>query len=262
MWENKKINLILFLFLLVVTSSFSLAEKVENVKLDYFVNDYVGILSQEQKDNIADELMPLFNNHTAQIAVLIINTTAGEDITSFAYQVAEGYLGETDKNNGLLILIAVQDRKYRIEVGRGLEPYLNDAKVGRIAREYLVPNFKKQDYYTGIYETTLSIKSILEKNVDSTYYVKEEKGLTFNQKVIIFFVLIIIIILISELSTQKSNKFNNTKNNRSHDDVFLAAQALASILKGGKGGGGFGGSGGFGGFGGGSFGGGGSGGGW
>lgn len=249
------------LFLIIIISINAHSEKIEDIKLDYFVNDYANVLTIEEENTIADELIPLFDNNTAQISVVIINSTDGQDITSFAYQLAEGKLGDKEKNNGLLILIAVNDKKYRFEVGRGLEPYLNDAKIGRIAREQLISNFKKQDYYTGIYSSVLSIKSVLEKNIDSTYYPKEQ-GLTFNQKVLIFFIIFIIFLVIIELVSnqgQNTNSFNNTnnKNKRNRDDIFMAAGTLASILKGGKGG-----SGGFGGFGGGSFGGGGAGGGW
>lgn len=260
MGEIKKLILLIIFVLIILSSSIIImAEKPEDVKLAYFVNDYAGILTQEQEDKIANELIPLYNSNIAQISVLIINSTDGQDITSFAYQVAEGKLGDKEKNNGLLILIAVDDKKYRFEVGRGLEPYLNDAKIGRIGREYIVPNFKKEDYYTGIYESTLSIQSILENNVESSYYPKRQ-GLTINHYLIILIFLITILLVITEAKNTKStHNFNNTtkKNNKNNEDIFLAAGALATILRGGKGG-----NGGFGGFGGGGFGGGGAGGNW
>lgn len=256
------IVLILSLFILI-SSSIVFAEKPTDIKLDYFVNDYANILTQEEEDIIGTELTNLFDSGIAQFSVVTVNSLDGQDITSFAYQVAEGKLGDKDKNNGLLLLISVQDRKYRFEVGRGLEPYLNDAKIGRIGREFLVPNFKNGDYFTGIDESVLSIKSILENDINSTYYVDDKENSpsfskTFIIIIVLFFILMFIAGIIDTIHKIDGNKKPNSK--RNHDDVFSAAVIAASLLKGG-GKGGFGG-GGFGGFGGGSFGGGGAGSGW
>ena len=160
------------------------------------------------------------------------------------------------------MLVAVNDRKYRFEVGRGLEADLNDAKVGRIGRMYLQDNFRKGEYGKGIYEASLAVSSILLNNTQSQYYVgsSEVKPVSYFAPFFIFFIIISLLILLAVISSMKRIRKYKDK------DKFFNAALMAAWLFGGKGRGGFsrGGSsgGGFGGFGGGSFGGGGAGSGW
>ncbi len=251
---NKKILFFAVLFLL----SFNLiylvsAEKPEDIKLTNYVNDYAGILTSEQNSAISKELEQIFKSGEAEVAILTVRSLDGMPIEDFSYKVAEGKLGDATKNNGLLILIAVEDRKYRFEVGRGLEPIFNDAKITRIGRTYLVPSFKQGDYYTGLYSSTLAIKSVLLNDTASEYYVKEPLTTFQVSPLMVFFAIFILISLISALIRTAARK-------KKDDNLFFAAILVSELLKGG-GKGGFGG-GGFGGFGGGSFGGGGGGGSW
>lgn len=257
--KNKSAFFCILLIALVILSTLVFAEKPEDIKLSGFVNDYANILSAEQKTAISSELENIFNSGQAEVALLTIKSLDGLPIEDFAYKVAEGKLGNIEENNGLLILVAIEDKKYRFEVGRGLEPIFNDAKIGRIGRTFLVPYFKEGDYYTGILESTKAIKSTLLNETESEYYVKDAK--TVNTKWIIlgFWAFILIMTMISSIMQRKQNIHGKK---RSDNDFFFAALAASSILRGGRGGGGFGGAGGFGGFSGGGFGGGGAGGGW
>lgn len=77
------------------------------------------------------------NNWTIEVAVLTVNTTQPMTIEQYAVETFEkNGIGKKDVNNGLLIVAAIQDRKWRLEVGYGLEPIINDAKAGRIGRAY------------------------------------------------------------------------------------------------------------------------------
>src|SRR3989338_6188279 len=91
------------------------------------------------------------------MAVVIIPSLEGRDIEGYAFELANDKLGSKETNNGLLLLISITDRKYRFEVGRGLEPIFNDAKIGRIARTYLVPAFQEEQYGQGIINAMNSI---------------------------------------------------------------------------------------------------------
>ena len=88
---------------------------------------------------------------TAQVVVLTLNSLEGEPIESFSHQTAVKWgIGQKGKDNGVLLTVAVKDRKYRLEVGYGLESILPDSLVGSIGREYLAPNFRKGDFAAGI----------------------------------------------------------------------------------------------------------------
>jgi uncharacterized protein len=117
------------------------------------VVDLAGIIEDTVESKINDYLRELEHKTSAQMAILTIKSLKGQNIEEFAINIAHDKwkLGQKGKDNGLLLLIALNDKKYRIEVGYGLEGPLPDSLVGGIGRQYLVPNFKKGDYSTGIY---------------------------------------------------------------------------------------------------------------
>lgn len=225
-------------------------------KIEYFINDYTGLLAYEEIAAIEPTLKEIYDSGAAEYAVVIIDSLNGSDIEGYSYKVAEGNIGDAAKNNGLLLLIAVQDRQYRFEVGRGLEPMLPDIVMGRIGRNYIEPYFKEGNYAAGIREASIAVKDILFNNTDTEYYKNSqpESGLAIG--IVIFLVawsVAILILIVASKNTVPSKR-------RKEEDYLTAAWLLSTMMKGGKGG--FGGSGGFGGFGGGSFGGGGAGGRW
>jgi uncharacterized protein len=190
-------------------------------------------------------------NTTSQIAVVMINSTEGISIEEYAGELFERWgIGQKDVDNGLLILVAVQDRTYRIEVGYGLEGVLNDAKVGRLGREFFVTNFQAGEYGKGIYEAVSVIGAELQGEPTIISGLKTEK---INLEI---FVLIIIFLawsipFILRLLARKYGKKVGSGN------WMLWGLVIGNMFgrgRGGFGGGGFGG----GGFGGGSSGGGGA----
>jgi len=104
-------------------------------------------------------LLELEQKTTAQMVVLTINSLEGEAIEDFSIKIAheKWRLGQKGKDNGVLFLVALQDREYRIEVGYGLEDVIPDSLAGSIGRSYLVPYFRKGDYSTGISTAALAI---------------------------------------------------------------------------------------------------------
>ncbi len=127
------------------------------VPQDYVV-DLAGIIRDDVRNQLDAYLTELEKKTTAQVLVLTIQSLDGEDIESFSLRTAEKWkLGQKGKDNGVLIVVAVKDRKYRLEVGYGLESILPDSMVGSLGREYLVPYFRKGDYSTGIFNATLAV---------------------------------------------------------------------------------------------------------
>jgi len=237
--------MVLLIVLLLIPAVFS-----QKIEIKGLVNDYAGILNPEEENALDEILGQIYNSGEAQYSLVIIDSLEGTAIESYSLELAQGKLGDTEKNNGLLLLVAIEDREYRFEVGRGIEHILNDAKVGRIGRTYLIPNFQQEEYGKGILEASLSVKSILLGDTESVYYVRE--SLPARQIAnIVWYIFIFTFLFVLPLFGVRKRRSNNR--------YFNAALGAAILFGGGRGGGG---GGGFGGFGGGGFAGGGAGGRW
>jgi uncharacterized protein len=124
---------------------------------DYVV-DLAGIMRSDLKTELNAYLQTLEQKTTAQVLVLTVQTLDNQGIEEFALNTKGKWgLGQKGKDNGVLIVVAVNDRKYRIEVGYGLEGALPDSMVGSIGREFFVPYFKQGDYSAGIYAGTIAV---------------------------------------------------------------------------------------------------------
>lgn len=129
-----------------------------------YVVDEAGIIDTTVANRLAGHLQELEQKTSAQMVILTVPTTADIPIEAYALEKAESWqLGLKGKDNGLLMVVAVQDRRYRIEVGYGLESVIPDSLAGSIARRYLVPRFKIGDYTTGIYESAVVIMNTIAK---------------------------------------------------------------------------------------------------
>jgi len=124
-----------------------------------YVVDLAGIIDDAVENRLNGYLQELEQKTTAQMVVLTIVSLEGESIEDFSITIAHDKwkLGQKGKDNGVLFLISMKDRKYRIEVGYGLEGVLPDSLVGSIGRDVLVPYFRKGDYSDGIFATTLAL---------------------------------------------------------------------------------------------------------
>ncbi len=131
---------------------------------DYVV-DLAGVMNDSAQAQLNGLLLELEQKTTAQVVVLTVQSLDGDEIRGFGIKMAEKWkLGQKGKDNGVLIIVAVQDRKYTIEVGYGLEEVLPDSLVGTIGREYLIPYFRKGDYSTGIYAASIAVAQTIAEN--------------------------------------------------------------------------------------------------
>jgi uncharacterized protein len=120
-------------------------------KLTRHVTDLTGTLTTQQVDQLDAHLVALEKTKGAQLVVLMVGSTAGQDIESYSLAVAEANkVGRKGTDDGVLLLIAKDDRRVRIEVGYGLEGAIPDAATARIIREYIAPKFRSNDYFGGI----------------------------------------------------------------------------------------------------------------
>lgn len=115
------------------------------------VTDTSGALTPTQQAALREKLDDLQARVGPQLAVLVVPTTKGEDIAAYATRAfAQWQLGTKKDNDGLLILVALKDRRMRIEVGKGLESRVPDILAGRIIDEQMAPRFRQSDVYGGI----------------------------------------------------------------------------------------------------------------
>jgi uncharacterized protein len=153
---------------------------------DRFVNDYAGVLDAKTREELEAKVQDLKKASDIEFAIVIVKTTEGRDIFDYSLALARGWgIGSKDgEHNGLLLCIAIQDRKYFIQVSRHLEGDLTDGLTGEINRATLVPAFKQGNYAKGIgdavdtYIATLAQKrgfSVSGVNVSQTRPVSQPR---------------------------------------------------------------------------------------
>ncbi|HNV84427.1 MAG TPA: TPM domain-containing protein [Arenimonas sp.] len=131
--------------------------------LTQHVTDQTGTLNASQIAELESELVALEQRKGSQLAVLIVSTTGNEALENYSLAVAEkNKLGRSKTDDGLLLLIAKDDRKARIEVGYGLEGAVPDALASRIIREYLTPKFRQGDYFGGIKDSIQALGKLID----------------------------------------------------------------------------------------------------
>lgn len=125
--------------------------EVQTPKLERRVTDLSATLSAEQQAALEARLAAFERQQGSQIAVLLVSTTQPEDIAQFSIRVVEQWkLGRKGVDDGILILVAKDDRKARIEVGYGLEGIVPDAVAKRIIEEIMLPKFRQGDFAGGL----------------------------------------------------------------------------------------------------------------
>lgn len=113
--------------------------------------DKAEVLTAEQEETLNKKLADYTTKTGVEIGVLTVNTIENDYLENFSISVAREWgIGKKDANNGALLLIVVEQRQLRIEVGTGLEGELTDARSGRIIRDRITPEFKNGNYYKGI----------------------------------------------------------------------------------------------------------------
>ena len=116
-----------------------------------YVLDEAGVFTPEQKAQLTDRITAAWQAQQGLLAVVALKSLHGGQIDDFAAKLfAQWGIGDKEKDNGILLLAALEDHKMRIEVGYGLEGVFNDAKCGRIQDEYIVPRFKEGNYAQGL----------------------------------------------------------------------------------------------------------------
>ncbi|MEH3113069.1 TPM domain-containing protein [Pedobacter terrae] len=231
-------------------------------KPNTLVNDYANVLSADQKQALENKLVTFNDSSSTQIAVAILKSIGDYDINEYAVELGRKWgVGQSGKNNGIMIAVAVGDRKISIQTGYGLEGALPDIYAKRIIDNDIKPNFRTGNYYAGLDEATTSIiKYTRGEYKNDNPKASSKKGGSGSIAIIIIIVIVIIIIM-----RKGGGGGSEVIGGRGASNALFWAMLFGSgsgRSSGGWGSGSSGGGGGFGGFGGGSFGGGGSSGSW
>ncbi|MBD8004990.1 TPM domain-containing protein [Bacillus norwichensis] len=145
---------ILVFFFFSITGFKAAAANIPDPVGDIYVQDFAHVLSDNEKNELT-ELGKYLDDHTqAQIAVLTINSLENEAVEEYALEAFRQYgLGDAEKDNGVLLLLAPKEHKIRVEVGYGLEGALPDGKVGRILDSYAIPYLEQDEINLAITNT-------------------------------------------------------------------------------------------------------------
>jgi uncharacterized protein len=257
------------------------AEPISQLRATNYVNDFAGVLDVTTQAKLNALCREVEEKAKAQIAVVTVKSTDGEDVFNYAVQLYQKWgIGKKGTDRGVLILFAVQDRKYYINVGYGLEPILPDGKVGGFGRE-AVPLLKNGDYSGAVSLVTQRLASVIAQDAGVTIEGARAPAPVTSQPptdpagaiVMGVIVLIVFFLIVAAIRSKSGGGRPGGGGGSGFWSGLLWGMLLNSGRRGGVGGGSYGGGGwsgggfgggggGFGGFGGGSTGGGGAGGGW
>jgi len=155
MFFNLKTSLAALIAIFIIASFNVRAELVAIPALKTHVTDLTQTLTSEQQNQLEAKLSAFEQQSGSQVAVLIVASTQPEDIAQYSIRVVDAWkLGREKPDDGLLILVAKNDHKMRIEVGYGLEGAIPDLTAKRVITEVMAPSFKQGDFYAGINNAT------------------------------------------------------------------------------------------------------------
>src|ERR1035437_3448284 len=272
-----RVKFALLAVLLLAWGSFAWAEKIADIRPQGYVTDLANVIDPTTKARLEALCAEVEQKTGAQVAVVTVNSLDGRTREDYAADLYKQLgVGAKKDNRGVLLLLAPKERQYKIEIGYGLEPVINDARAGDIGRE-MVPNLRSGDYGAAVLVGTTRVaqliaadKGVQLNGVPASQPSAPTSGASWWIPVVVVVIIFVVVRAISR-SARGGRGPRSGRGGGSALPWFLLGSALGG--RGGSWGGGFGGSSGgysgggggfgrFGGFGGGMSGGGGAGGSW
>jgi uncharacterized protein len=171
---NQRLAYVLMALTVIFSFNFANAQKAVPELWGLHVHDEAHILTQPTIDKLEQQLTAFQDSTSNEIAILLVSSLEGDALEDYSMRVVEHWkLGKKDKDNGILLLIIVDEHKIRIETGYGLEGVLTDAKSSRIIRNELAPYFRQNQYDEGV---IAGINAIV-KAIGGEYTADDETGL-------------------------------------------------------------------------------------
>ncbi|WP_252723244.1 TPM domain-containing protein [Pseudotamlana agarivorans] len=267
----KSLSLFLVFTLFACSLTFGQFKIPEKPKFQTSVYDYINLLSDAQKSNLEQKLVKYSDTTSTQIVVAIIGSTEGENINFLGAQWGDAWgIGQAKEDNGILILLARDDKKIAINTGYGVEHLLTDAMSKRIIERDIIPYFRQGDYPGGLNRGADAIFEVMQGEYSGSRKSSRQNDDSFMPFLIFGFIALVFIM--SFIKNKRGGGGGRNGGNRAGgfdiwDAIILSNMGRGNYNRGSSGwggssGGGFGGGGFGGGFGGGGFGGGGASGGW
>lgn len=259
-------NIILAFLVIITVCAQAQIDKVipERPNPPRLVNDFANILTPEQEQALENKLVAYDDSTSTQIAVVSVETLQDYPIEDVALQILRRWgVGGKGSDNGAVIVVAIKDRKIRIETGYGLEGAVPDITAQQIIDHDITPNFRQENYYRGLDEATNSIIKAAtgEYQAPEGYNNRRGSGGVSFGKIILAFIILMFILSMFGGGSNRGGGFMSRRGYRRFGGPPIIFPGGGG-WSGGGGGWSGGGGGGFGGFGGGSGGGGGASGGW
>jgi len=162
------------------------------------VNDLAHTMSADQVQQLEQKLVDFDKTTSTQISIVTIKNLGGFDVAQYAVELANRWkIGRAAKNNGVLVLAAIDDRKINISTGYGLEGALTDAQCGRIIRNEITPEFRNGNYFEGFNKGADAI--IKATKGEYTAEPEQDNELSFGTIIAIFIIVFVIIIIIGAI---------------------------------------------------------------
>ncbi|MEQ8907012.1 YgcG family protein [Ekhidna sp.] len=206
-------SIVILLVAMVAVSHLKAQDQQEVPTLTDRVTDQANILSPNEVAYLTNQLKDLEERKGSQLAILTVSSTKPETIEQYSIRVVDQWkLGREDVDDGVLLIIAKNDRKLRIEVGYGLEGAIPDAYAKRIISNIIVPHFRDGDYYLGIEEGVEAIIGLIDG--EELPEVTSDSRQVSNKKFITLFsftgiVILIVIVIVTKVFLAK--KLGNSK---------------------------------------------------
>lgn len=198
---NKKIIIYvvtIITFFIFSNTAFALISQTR----EFYVNDSANLLEEDTEKYLINMNKKLEEQTGVQIVVVTVQNLEGKSLEEYATELFREYgIGDKDKNNGVLLLCALEEREFRIEVGYGLEGILTDGKTGRIQDEYIIPYLKENNFNEGIKNGFNAILTEVENEYGITIDGAEEGNIVgssneANSSKITYFILSVFVIII------------------------------------------------------------------
>ena len=247
-FQKFHLNRIKYLILIILSIVYLPSVRaIVNPTSDFYVNDYANILSSETEEYIKNKSIALNNADGTQIVVVTVPNLEGLTIEDYANKLFNNFgIGSEEKNNGLLLLLALEEREFRVEVGYGLEGILPDGKTGRFQGQYMIPYLSVNNWDVGIkngynafYKEIVTLNNLNinynepiytdyneEEMVDSSY--EDMLGSTvypFSVYIVLFFTP-----AISALIGGTLKKMKNKKNKNLYTFIYLIVWTICKFV--------------------------------
>lgn len=219
----KKIFVLFSVLVLILSLSFSsFAIDFPKPTNNFFVNDFANVISEEDEAQIMKIGADLFEQTTAQVVVVTVESLDGYNVDEYALELGREWgVGSKETNNGVVLLLSVSDRKITIQVGYGLEGCVTDVKSGEILDTYAIPYLRNDDFSTGLIEAYKAITAVvcyeygIELNPDyeidyyyNTYDYDSDDDFAedvLGALIIVFVIIVILVLVANKFSAGNSN---------------------------------------------------------